>query len=546
MSTDQQHPGSRLRSVSAHKARLVKSASVVSLMTLLSRIGGLVREMIMAYFFGTSALKSAFDIAFLVPNLFRRLFGEGALAGAFVPVFNRELQQNGRSRANRLAMHVIGLLVITLSAVVLAGIGVSFLLPAVLPTGSQWLLPLPMIRLLLPYAVLICVAAMVAGMLNSVGRFAVSAFAPFVLNVVWIAALLIICSFIHVEKSRQLMILCGVVLVAGMLQILIQIPVLIHEGFYFRPSFKGILNDTGVIRILTLMGPAVLGAGILQINVCVDKILAYWAGSYGPAALGYAERFIYLPLGIFGTAFMTVLLPAFSRHAANDELFRVADDLEDALVNLTLVMLPCAFGLGALARPVMSLVYGIGNGAFDAESSVLTSRALCAYLPGLLIFSFNKAVVPAFYGMQDIKTPTKVSLSVLILNVALNICSVVFFPVGWKHAGIALSTVVCSTVSVSVLYFIFRRRICAINEKRLVSVFSRALLCAGLMAFATRFFHVYIVSVLPDCGACRLISVLTAVILAIMLYSGFMAVFCAKELSHLGNVVLKHVRRRND
>jgi len=500
----------------------------------------------MAHFFGTSALKSAFDIAFLVPNLFRRLFGEGALSGAFIPVFNRELKDKGRESANKLAMHVVGLLIVSLSMIVAVGIGVSFILPLLLPADSYWLLPLPMIRILLPYAVLICVAAMVAGMLNSVGRFAISAFAPFVLNLVWIVTLLVICNFVHVGKSRQLMFLCAFVLVAGVLQILIQLPVLLHEGFYFKPRFNGIFDDAGVMRILALMGPAALGAGILQINVCVDKMLAYWAGAYGPAALGYAERFIYLPLGIFGAAFMTVLLPAFSRHAANNELFRITEDLEDSLVNLTLVMLPCALGLAALARPVMIMVYGSGGGAFNAESATLTSRALCAYVPGLLVFSFNKALVPAFYGMQDIKTPTKVSLAALVLNVILNVTCVILFPAGWKHVGIALSTVVCSAVSVTILYVLLRRRIGGINEKRLGSVLVRTLIAAALMGLAAFRFHLYLDALLPDGGAFRFVTILISVLSGALLYAGLMAVLCTKELSHLGELMLKRFRRKND
>lgn len=530
----------------SHRARLVKSASIVSAMTMLSRIGGLVREMIMAHFFGTSALKSAFDIAFIVPNLFRRLFGEGALAGAFIPVFNRELNDNGRARANKLAMHVVGLLIVVLSLIVAVGIGITYLIPPFLPSGSYWLLPLPMIRVLLPYAVLICVAAMVAGMLNSVGRFAISAFAPFVLNLVWIVTLLVICNLVHVGKSRQLLTLCGFVLVAGILQVLIQIPVLLREGFYFKPRFSGIFDDVGVMRILTLMGPAALGAGVLQVNVCVDKLLAFWAGSYGPAALGYAERFIYLPLGIFGAAFMTVLLPAFSRHAANNELFRINEDLEDSLVNLTLVMLPCACGLAALARPVMTLVYGMGGGAFNAESATLTSRALWAYLPGLLVFSFNKAIVPAFYGMQDIKTPTKVSLVVLVLNVILNVTCVILLPAGWKHAGIALSTVVCSAVSVTTLYLLLRKRIGGIRERRLGSVFIRTLVSAVLMGYAILRFYLYLAGLLPHDGIFRFVIILVSVLSGILLYAGLMAVLCTKELSHLGDVMLKRCRRKND
>jgi len=515
-------------------------------MTLLSRIGGLVREMLMAHFFGTSVLKSAFDIAFLIPNLFRRLFGEGALTGAFVPVFSRELADNGVERANQLAMRVIGLLIVVLGAIVALGIGVTFVLPVMLPAESAWLLPLPMARILLPYAVLICVAALIAGMLNSIGKFAVSSFAPFLLNLVWIIAMLIIGVVAVSEQSAQFRLLCYVILGAGLLQIAVQIPVLLKAGFVFKPVFKGLFADAGIVKILRLMGPAALGAGILQVNVCVDKLLAYWAGSYGPAALVYAERLIYLPLGIFGAAFMTVLLPTFSRHASNNQSHLIGSDLMDSLVNLTLVMLPCACGLMALARPLMEIVYGGGESAFDARSAVLSARALIAYAPGLLVFSYNKALIPAFYGMQDIKTPTKVSLGVLILNIILNIVCVLMFPDGWKHAGIAVSTVVCSVVSLIVLYLILRRQIGAVSEeRRVLSVLLRTAVAAVLMGFAVSLAYTHLMSVLPSGGIWHTVVVITVVLIGVVLYGGLLAVLCSRELADLLLVLKKRIGRKN-
>ncbi len=527
----------------SHSSRLLKSTSIVSAMTMLSRVGGLVREIMMAHFFGTSALKSAFDIAFLIPNLFRRLFGEGALTGAFVPVFSKELAEHGKERANLLAMRVIGLLTAVLSILVVAGMAMTYLLPFVLDYDSNWLLPLPMLRILLPYAVLICVAALLAGMLNAVGRFAVSAFAPFLLNLVWIIALFVIGAAVLSEKSGQLRILCYVILGAGLLQILIQIPVLVKEGFVIKPRFKGILSDAGITRIVSLMGPAALGAGILQINVCVDKLLAYWAGSYGPAALVYAERLIYLPLGIFGAAFMTVLLPAFSRHAARNEHHLIGEDLMDSLVNLTLVMLPCACGLAALARPLMMMIYGGGDGAFDARSALMSSRALMAYAPGLLVFSYNKAVIPAFYGMQDIKTPTRVSLVVLGLNVLLNIICVLTFSDGWKHAGIAVSTVVCSVVSAAVLYALLRKRVGGIeNEGRIIRVLVRTLIAAVLMGVAVYAAHGHLSAILPGGTLWRAVAVLISIVLGMALYGGLLAMLCADELYKVLQFVIQRTR----
>jgi len=514
-------------------------------MTGISRLAGLVREMVMAHFFGTSALKSAFDIAFLIPNLFRRLFGEGALSGAFVPVFNEALLQDGRERANLLAMRVVGLLIAVLAIAVAAGIALTFLLPDFLQPESKWLLPLPMIRILLPYAVLICVAALVAGMLNSVGRFAIASFTPFVLNFVWIVALSVICLSVTQDKDLQIQLLCVAILVAGVLQILIQLPALRREGFYFKPVFRGAFSDRRIMKIVQLMGPAALSMGVLQVNVFFDKFLAYWVGPYGPAALGYAERLTYLPLGVFGTAFMTVLLPMFSKYAAAGEYRRICDDLEDSLVNMTLVILPCSLGLIALALPVISMIYRTKGGAFDEESALLSARALIAYAPGLLVFSFQKAVTPAFYGLQDIRTPLNVSLAGVGLNIALNIGSIVLLPQGWKHAGIALATVVTSTVNVGVLYWLLRKRIGGVNQRRVVTVFLKALASALIMALCAYGVHRYLHAVLAVSKTSQVIAVTAAVAAGGAVYALLLALSCRNELAHVTSLIVKRFRRKN-
>jgi len=289
-------------------------------MTAISRVGGLVREMAMAYFFGTSALKSAFDIAFTLPNLFRRLFGEGALASAFVPIFSETLEKEGKERAGQLAMRVITLLITLLGVITLGGILISFPVEQTLASESRWLIPLPLMRIMLPYALLICVAALLSGMLNTLGRFAISSLTPFLLNLIWIVTLIGIFPFLPDNPSFRIRILSWMILFAGLAQILFQLPALARAGFRFRLCFSGLFGDKRLRRVLSLMAPAALGMGLIQINVCMDKLLAFWADASAPAALEYAERIVYLPLGMFGTAFMTVLLPTFSRQVSRGDL----------------------------------------------------------------------------------------------------------------------------------------------------------------------------------------------------------------------------------
>ena len=529
------------KSERGHHAPVLRSVSVVSAMTAISRLGGLVREMAMAHFFGTSALKSAFDIAFTLPNLFRRLFGEGALSSAFVPVFSETLEKEGREQARVFAMRVISLLALALGVLTLGGILLSYPLARVLPPESRWLLPLPMMRIMLPYALLICVAALVAGMLNTLGKFAVSSFTPFLLNAIWILTLVGICPFLRDDPGFRVTVLSWMILLAGLAQIAFQLPALHRHGFRFGLCWSGIFGDPRLRRVLILMGPAALGMGLIQVNVCVDKLLAYWADTAAPAALEYAERIVYLPLGMFGTAFMTVLLPTFSRQASRGDHHAMRQTLERAMRNMMLIMAPCSAGLLVLALPCIEMIYRTKGGAFDPESAVLSARALAAYAPGLLVFSFHKALVPAFYGLQDLKTPLRVSLFGLLLNVTLNVTSVILLPHGWKHTGIAASTVLTSAVNGLTLAVILRRRIgapCAGGVLKTLAKAAAAAALAAVIAYATHTMLGRILPALAGEGARKLTQVCAvsgAVLAAALAYGALALAFMRGELMEMIN-----------
>ena len=470
--------------VTQKRSSVLRSASVVSVMTAISRVLGLAREIAMGYLFGTSALKSAFDMAFVVPNLFRRLFGEGALSSAFVPVFSETLTREGRAKAWRFASNILVGLTLTLSMVTAAGILLTFPLAQILPEGSRWLLPLPMLRIMLPYAVLICVAATVSGILNSLGVFAVTSLTPFLLNAIWILVLGIFILFpgLCTVKEDQMMILSAGILFAGLAQILFQLPSLKARGFHFFCGVRSLWQDPNVKKVLKLMGPAAFGMGLIQINVCIDKFLAFWADGSAPAALEYAERLTYLPLGMFGTAFMTVLLPTFSRQATERAYGEMSLTLERAVRQLGILMTPCSLGLLVLAPAVIQAIYTFKGGHFDASSITLSARALAAYAPGLLVFSLNKVMTPAFYGLQDMKTPVRVSLWCLLLNITLNISSIILLPVGWKHCGIAGSTVVTSLVNSLCLFLLLRGKIPPPRVREMFPSLLRSLSAAAAMA----------------------------------------------------------------
>ena len=439
------------------KSRFVRSVATVSFWTGVSRLLGFVREVVMAYFFGTSLAKSAFDVAFKIPNLFRRLFGEGALSAAFVPVFSETLEKEGLDRAGQLANKVMTMLAVSLGT---TAVGVVLLLTVVIHTvalGETMTAVLPLLRIMFPYMLFICLVALCMGILNSMGHFALPAATPVVLNVVWIAALLFLCPLFGESTSERIYGAAWGILAAGVIQLTIQMPVLLHRGF--RPRVSWAWRDPNVQRILSLMGPAAVGMGITQVNVVIDGLLAVTVGPWAPAALTYAERLIYLPLGLFATALGTVLLPTFSRQAARAQDDEIRATVGMALRSLLFVMMPAALGLIVLARPIVDLAFLWRGGEFTAQSSLYTTRAVWFYAPGLVLFSLHKVFVPAFYAMQDTRTPVRVGIRVVGLNLALNILFILTWPADFKHAGLAMATVIASGVSSVTLAVILQRRI---------------------------------------------------------------------------------------
>ncbi len=452
---------------------VLKSTAVVGLGTGLSRLLGLVREILMAVVFGTSLAKSAFDVAFRIPNLFRRLFGEGALSAVFVPVFTEVREREGTERANVLFGHVGTLLASALFIIVGLGILILLAIENLWELGPKAAAVVPLLRIMLPYVFFLCLVGLCMGTLNSLGHFALPAMTPILLNLVWIASLLWICPRFGTTPDEQIYGLALGILAAGAIQLLVQFPVLTKMGIRPRLSFG--LSDEKVKRMLILMGPAALGVGVHQVNVVIDGILALWVGPWAPAALTYAERMIYLPLGIIATALGTVLLPTFSKQAASVDMEGMMRTLNASMRNILLIMVPAAMGLIVLARPIVQLVFTWEGGMFDASSELYTARAMAFYGAGLVVFSLYKVMVPAFYAMQDMRTPVRVGLWAVGLNFVLNITFILTWPAGFKHAGLALATVIASGVNCFVLGVLLHRRHGGLDW----SGIGRALLCAA-------------------------------------------------------------------
>lgn len=435
--------------------RVIHSAMMVGAFTSLSRVLGMVRDLLTAGMFGTSLQMSAFVVAFRIPNLFRRLFGEGALSSAFIPVFMEVRKNEGEAAAHRFASRVIslagvGLLVLTAAGILAAG----FLLRGA-EEGTQRALILPLTQIMLPYMVLICLVALCAAVLNSYHHFTTPALSPSLMNLTWIFTVLVICPMFGETLEEKIYGLAWGVLLSGLIQFVVQIPALRRQQFDYR--FTLAWDDPRITQVFLLMGPSTIGLAVTQINTMINSLLAAGIADWAASALFYSERLLYLPQGILATAMSTVLMPVFASHAAEKRNEQILGTMNHSLRVLMFVMTPAAIGLFLLARPIVQMLFEWGQ--FDPQSTALTTIALQCYAPGLLFFSFSKVFVPAFYAHQDTRTPVKIGILSVALNLTLNIIFIYTLPLNIKHAGLAASTVIAELFNGAALAWLVHRRL---------------------------------------------------------------------------------------
>lgn len=464
----------------------MRSVGVVGRFTALSRIFGLFRDQLMAHHFGASLAVSAFYIAFRIPNLARRLFGEGALSSAFVPVFADCLEKEGKTAAADLGARVSGFLVTALGVLTALAWMAARLLENRLEAGGRWATVLPLLRVMLPYAPLICLAALLMAMLNSLRRFALPALVPVLLNLVWIAAILLSRRLAGEHELHRLHLLAWAVVLAGVLQMSAQIPSLYRAGLARWPRFD-FAGHPGLQRVLRLMAPAAFGMGVIQINVFLDSILAMIAAPWAPAALFYAERLVYLPLGLFATALGTVLLPTYSRQQAQADQGGLRETMDHALLSVVILMTPAAVLLLVLSTPAVGLLFSWRGGQFGALEITRTARALACYAPGLLVFSLYKVLTPAFYARQDVRTPVGVAIRGVLFNLVMNIIVVFAWPEEWRHAGLALSTVIASAFNCFCLWRRLPGEFTGSPRRRFGAAVTGVIVMSAVMGLAVHF-----------------------------------------------------------
>ncbi len=528
---------------SVENKKVIRSAMKVGGFTLMSRMLGLVRDTLTASAFGTSAAMSDFVVAFRIPNMFRALFGEGALSSAFVPVFMDTRRKEGDEAAWLVARKVISLVSVTLTLVVAVAIAITSALGYVPGLVENAPTVLPLTRIMLPYLLFICVTALSQAILNSFHRFSLPAFTPSLLNITWIAFVILICPLFGDTLNERIYGVAWGVFFAGIVQLAAQVPTLIKVGY--RPGFKLDLSDERVTRFLKLMGPTALGQSVSQINVMVNGIIARWATSWAPASLFYAERLLYFPQGILATALGTVLLPVFSAHIARGDHDQLRVTLNHSLRTLLFVMAPASLGLLVLAEPITQLVFGFGR--FDAVSVSHTATVLRFYAPGLFVFCLAKVFVPAFYAMHDTKTPFRVGLFSVGLNFSLNILFTFILPRDWKAASLAFATVVSEGVYGLTLARRFHGRMGSPGWDTILQSAGRALFGAIVMsaaAFGTHgALHLVLAGRVPE-KLSQVISVLSAIGVGAAVYFAVAALMRAPEIGFVKDAVLNRRRAK--
>ncbi|MEW6516110.1 MAG: murein biosynthesis integral membrane protein MurJ [candidate division FCPU426 bacterium] len=460
--------------------QVAKTAGLVSGLTMVSRIFGYIRDGLGGALLGAGLANDAYLAAFRIPNLLRDLFAEGALSSAFIPTFTATAVREGQERAWRLASVVINAVAVVMLALVLLGEwGAPGLVRAIVPGFSaipeKMELTVRLTRILLPFLGFISLAAVLMGILNSREQFGPPAFAPVMLNLAMIAAGIFICPLFGDRPEEQVMGWAWGALAGGLLQMAIQVPFVLKAGFRWQPLFDW--RDPGLRRIVKLMLPAVAGLSVTQVNLFINTLIASFLPQGAVTYLYYGNRLMQLPLGVFGVAIATALLPVTSKHLAQGEQERFIETLSFGLRLLFLITIPAAVGLCVLSEPINRLLFEYGR--FTPEAVVAVAQASVIYTLGLVAYAGVKVVVPTFYALDEARVPVTAAVMAVAVNIVLNLA--LMGPLGFK--GLALATALSAFVNFSYLLWRLRKRVGRLDGRRIIGSLARVCLAAGAMGF---------------------------------------------------------------
>ena len=431
--------------------KLIKSTAVTGGMTFVSRLTGLARDMAFANLIGagTGIAADAFYVAFRIPNFFRRIFGEGAFSQAFVPVFTEYKTRAPHAELRAFVDRMTGVLGAILLLFTVAGVAAAPLFVLIQAPGfggAKFALTVEILRITFPYLLFVSLVALAAGILNSYGRFAAAAFTPVLLNLCLIAAAL----WFAPGLDQPVLALAWGVFIAGVLQLAFQAPFLARLKLLPRPKLAR--DHDGVARVLRLMLPAIFGVSVAQINTMVNTILASFLTNGSVSWLTYSDRIMEFPLGVFGIALATVILPSLSHRHVNNSRAEFSHLLDWGLRWVFVIGIPATAALVILAGPILTTLFH--HGAFDARDVRMTTQALIAFALGLPGFILIKVLAPGFYARQDTRTPMRIGVIALLANIVLSL--VLVFPLA--HTGLALATSIAALVNAGLLFRLLRRQ----------------------------------------------------------------------------------------
>jgi putative peptidoglycan lipid II flippase len=443
---------------------------------MLSRILGFIRDLVFAHWFGASAATDAFFVAFKIPNFLRRLFAEGSFSVAFVPILTEYRTKRNKVELQTFTDHMAGSLGLVVLLVSIIGVVAAPILVMIFAPGfwneseGKYELTVEMLTLTFPYLFFITMTAFAGSILNTYNRFWVPAFTPVLLNLCLIGCAL----WLAPMMERPIVALAWGVLIAGIVQFLFQLPFLWQVKLFPRPRVA--FKDPGVVRVMRLMVPALFGVSVSQINLLLDTLIASFLISGSISWLYYSDRLMEFPVGVLGVALGTVILPTLSRRHAENSLEDFSHTLDWALRLNILFGVPAAVGLFLLAGPMLATLFF--SDAFDADDVAMATKSLMAYAPGLMAIMLIKVLAPGFYGRQDTKTPVRIGIIAMSVNMVLNILLV--FPLA--HAGLALATTLSSGLNAYLLYHALRKGGIYTPTEGWAALLSRTLVASLAMA----------------------------------------------------------------
>lgn len=513
------------------------SIGAVSAATIVSRLLGLVRDMFTAAVFGASALNSAYITAFTLPNLFRRLLGEGSLTAALVPTLTEELDLGGRPAAFVLLNKVLSWLLVVTVGLVLAAVGALHWLHDLEGLSPRWYIGAQLGQLLFPYLIVICTAAAFGAVLNLLEEFAVPAFSPIWLNLAILASLGAGVLWFAETPMERMYWLCGGTLLGGCLQMFVPGVVLWRKGW--RPGFD--FTPTARFReILRLMGPGLFGTAIFQINILISRGLAFWLNESAATLLYLANRLMEVPLGVFTISVSTVTFPTIARFAARCDYRQMADAYHRAILLTMNIALPASVGLLLLAEPIVRLLFE--RGAFERGDTVAMIPVLAIFCGGLPFYSYVILVTRAFYSLKDTATPVRIAAGAFVLNLALSLLLMRWF----GTVGLAAASNLSIVMQTFALQFLLGRRVPELRAgghlRGLVGVGAMAAIM-GVVVWAAWWL---VRQMMPESPSASLVAVMLVIPIGALAYLGPALLFRIPGLEEVRSMLGRFLRRGRD